>query len=381
MLIAIIITVAYCASIWLVFFKFKLMRFNIVWGIASFWIGVHLLLIFIIGIRFSAPFTEDAHIIRNTIQIVPRLQGPTTLEEVLVTPNQPVKKGDPLYKFDDTIYQAKVEEAEAQLIAAQQNAKILQANLDAAQSQQEQAQAQLDFALTQQKRFAALTPQGGARGEDLDKWNAQVAADQAQVDAAKANVSKATLALQSTMSDGTNTSVAQAQAQLDQAQYYLDQTTVRAPADGFIANQQAWPGLVVGDIRAGAIAVFITSEPAYILGAFFQEHIKFVEPGQSVEVALDIAPGEIFTGKVEAIWWATSQGQMRPTGRIPEFVLPRLQGKFGVQITFDDPDVFLPAGGHGAIAIYTGRSQGFEALRRISLRMYSFANFVYPFNL
>ena len=138
---------------------------------------------------------------------------------------------------------------------------------------------------------------------------------------------------------------------------------------------------MVGDIRAGAISVFVTDDPAYMLGAFFQEHIKFVEPGQPVEMALDIAPGEIFTGKVEAIWWATNQGQIRPTGRIPEFMLPRLQGKFAVQITFADPDAFLPAGGHGAVASYTGRSAGFELLRRINLRIYSFINFVYPFNL
>ncbi len=381
MFMAIAITLTYISIIWLVFFKFRWLRFNIVWGIASFWIGFHLILIFIIGMRFYAPFTVDAHIIRNTIQIVPRLEGPTLLDAVLVTATQPVKKGDPMYKFDDTIYRAKVNEAEAQLIAAEQNVKILGADLTAAQNQLKQAQAQLEFATAQQKRFAALAPQGGARAEDLDKWNAQVAADEAQVDEAQANVDKANLALQSTTSDGTNTSVAEAQAQLAEAQYYLSQTTINAPADGFIVSQQAQPGLVVGDIRAGAISVFVTDDPAYMLGAFFQEHIKFVEPGQPVEMALDIAPGEIFTGKVEAIWWATNQGQIRPTGRIPEFMLPRLQGKFAVQITFDDPDAFLPAGGHGAVAIYTGRSAGFELLRRINLRIYSFINFVYPFNL
>jgi multidrug resistance efflux pump len=98
--IAIAITIIYVVAIYLVFFKFKWLKFSIVWGVVSFWIGFHLMLIFVIGLRFFAPYTIDAHVIRNTIQIVPRLEGPTLLKEVLVEPNVPVKKGQPLYKFD-----------------------------------------------------------------------------------------------------------------------------------------------------------------------------------------------------------------------------------------------------------------------------------------
>ena len=114
---------------------------------------------------------------------------------------------------------------------------------------------------------------------------------------------------------------------------------------------------------------------------FYQEHIKFVEPGQEVEIALDIAPGEIFTGKVEAIWWATGQGQLLPSGRIPNFILPKFPGKFAVQVTFDDPDAFLPAGTHGAFAIYARGPGWFDTLRRINIRLYSYANFLFPLDI
>ena len=109
---AVTITVFYVIAIWLVFFKFKWLKFNIVWGVVSFWIGFHLLLIFMIGLRFNAPYTIDAHLIRNTIQIVPRLEGPTLLTEVLVQPNQPVKKGTPLYKFDTHDLREKLDRGE-----------------------------------------------------------------------------------------------------------------------------------------------------------------------------------------------------------------------------------------------------------------------------
>jgi len=374
---ALTITVVYVVAIWLVFFRFKWLKFNIVWGVVSFWIGFHLLLIFMIGLRFYAPYTIDSHLIRNTIQIVPRLEGPTLLTEVLVEPNQPITKGTPLYKFDTSIYEQKVTLARAQLAAAEQNLAIMDANIELAIQQQIQAEAELSYALTQQARFTALAAQGGARQEEADRWNAEVEADTAQVAAATANLRKAQLARDSNI-DGVNTSVAEARAQLAQAEYYLNHTTIVAPTDGYIVNQQAQPGLVVGDFRIGAIAAFVTDEPPYMLAAFFQEHIKFVEPGQTVEIALDIAPGQILQGKVEAIWWATGQGQYVPSGRLPDFILPKLQGKFAVQVTFDNADAFLPAGAHGAVAIYTGRSPAFELLRRINIRLYSWANYLFP---
>jgi len=378
--VALVITIVYIIAVYLVFFRFKWLKFSIVWGVVSFWIGFHLMLIFMIGLRFYAPFTIDAHVIRNTIQIIPRLEGPTLLKEVLVEPNKPIKKGTPLYKFDTTIYEQKVLNAKAQLAAAQQNLKIMDASIDQAQQQLVQAQSELAYAKAQQDRFTKLASQGGARQEDVDKWNAEVESDTAAVAAASANLQKAQLQRDSNV-DGVNTSVAQAQAQLAEAQYYLDQTTIVAPEDGYIVSQQAQPGMVVGDFRVGAIAAFVTMEDPYMLGAFFQEHIKFVEPGQVVEVALDTAPGEIYTGKVEAIWWATGQGQYLPTGRLPDFILPKLQGKFAVQVKFDDPNAFLPAGAHGAIAVYTGRQTAFEVLRKINIRLYSFANFIVPFDL
>ena len=102
--VALVITIVYIIAVYLVFFRFKWLKFSIVWGVVSFWIGFHLMLIFMIGLRFYAPFTVDAHLIRNTIQIIPRLTQPTILTEVVVEPNVPVKKGDPLYRFDQTVF-------------------------------------------------------------------------------------------------------------------------------------------------------------------------------------------------------------------------------------------------------------------------------------
>jgi hypothetical protein len=52
---AISLAVVYVVVVYLIFFKFKWLKFSIVWGIVSFWIGFHLLLVFVIGMRFYAP--------------------------------------------------------------------------------------------------------------------------------------------------------------------------------------------------------------------------------------------------------------------------------------------------------------------------------------
>lgn len=377
---AISLAVVYVVVIYLVFFKFKWLKFSIVWGIVSFWIGFHLLLVFVIGMRFYAPYTIDGHIVRNTIQIVPRLEGPTLLKEVLVEPNVPVKKGQPLYRFDTSTYREKLQSAQAQLAAAQQNIGILQADVEAATSQLAEAQARLSYARQQQQRFTNLAAQGGARQEDVDRWNSEVEADTAALAAATANLQKSRIALNMNI-DGVNTDIVEAESQVAEAQYYLDQTTIYAPDDGFIVNQQAWPGLVVGDFRVGAIAAFVTNRDPYMLAGFYQEHIKLVAPGQPVEIALDVDPGNIYTGTVRHIWWATGQGQYLPSGRIPDFIFPKFQGRFAVEVTFDDPDAFLPAGGHGAVAIYTQRSKLFEIMRKINIRLYSWANLLFPLDI
>ncbi|MCX8954518.1 efflux RND transporter periplasmic adaptor subunit [Ruegeria sp. NA] len=381
MFVALGITLFYIIFVWLIFFKLEWLKFNIAWGIVSFWVGAHLLLIFLVALRFFQPFSADSHVVRSTIQIIPKLTQPTILSEVLVEPNTPVAKGDPLYRFDDTVFSLAVDNAQAQLVAAQQNAKILEQDVIASTEAVERANAQLAYAQTQQARYENLVPAGGARQDDLDRWNEQVTEDQAAVKQAGANLTKAQLALESQI-DGVNTGILQAQAQLAEAEYFLENTTIYAPENGMIVSQQARPGLVVGDVRLGAIASFVTDESPYILATFRQQNLKFVEPGQEVEVALDLYPGEILTGKVEAIWWATRQGQLIPSGRLPGFELPKLPGRIAVQITVDVPeDHIFPAGGHAAVAIYTGQGKSFEFLRRINIRLYSFANFIRPLDI
>lgn len=228
-----------------------------------------------------------------------------------------------------------------------------------------------------------LAKSGAGPEEDAQKWAAQVAAYEASIKEAQAEEVRAQLRYTSDIG-GVNTTVAAIQAELDQARYYLDNTLMVAPEDGYILNLQVRPGMVAGDVRFGAIASFIADADRYLLANYFQENLKYVKPGQPVEVALDLYPGQIWRGKVASIWQGSGAGQMMPSGTLPSFnYVPSEtpQGQFVVAITLDDPDqAKFPIGTQGRAAIYTNPDSAFVALRKIAIRTYTWYNWLYPFS-
>jgi multidrug resistance efflux pump len=374
---------AYAFAVWLVFFKFRWLKFTIAWGFFSTFFVLHLGIIFLIGLRFVAPTSTEARVIQRTIQLTPRLSEPTLVTAVLVEPNVHVKRGTPLFQFDRRIYEAKVQQLQAQLAQAKQNVLIMKADIQVTAEKIVKLKSELEYARYQQKLSGDLAKSGAGPEEDAQKWSAQVAADNAAIKEAQAEEQRSRLKYQSEIG-GVNTAVASTQAELDQALFYLDNTLMVAPEDGYIMNLQAQPGMVAGDIRFGAIASFICDDNRYILANFFQENLKYVKPGQIVEVALDLYPGQIWRGKVQAIWQGSGAGQMLPSGTLPNFqYVPSEvpQGQFAVSVTLDDPEqIKFPIGTQGRAAIYTNPDSPFVILRKIAIRGYTWYNWLYPFS-
>jgi multidrug resistance efflux pump len=383
MLLGFVLLFAYGFAVWLVFFKLRWLRFTIAWGFFSSFFVVHLMLIFLIGLRFVTPLATEARIIQHTIQLIPRLPEPTLVTAVLVQPNVPVKKGQPLFQFDRRPYQYKVDQLEASLAKAKQDVLVLKSDIEINAQKIVKLQAELAYAKYQLKLSSDLAKQGAGPDEDAQKWTAQVAAYEAGIKEAQAEEARARLRYTSEI-NGVNTTVAAIQAELAQARYYLDNTLMVAPEDGYIINLQVRPGMVAGEVRFGAIASFIADADRYLLAQYFQENLKYVKPGQAVEVALDLYPGQIFTGKVEAIWQGSGAGQLLPSGTLPNFQyvpseLP--QGQFAVAIRMDGADQSrFPIGTQGRAAIYTNPKSAFVILRKIGIRSYTWLNFIYPFS-
>ena len=384
MIVAILVLIFACAIFWLVFFKLRLLRLTPGWGLVFAFFVLHLLLVFVIGLRFVTPNSANATIVQHTIQLIPRLPEPTLVTAVLVEEGANVKKGQPLFQFDRTVYEAKVRQLEAQLAKAQQNVKVLQADVTVAKGKQTRLKSELAYDQEQKHAYDITAAQGFTPQMQADLWNSQVIMAAAALDEADAELARALLNLEANI-DGVNTTVAAVEAELKQARYYLDNTTMVAPKDGHVVNLQVRPGMVSGIYRVGGIAAFIVDRDRYVLATYYQENLKYVEPGQPVEVALDLYPGQIFAGKVHSIWRANGVGQYLPSDEIPKFgpSPPNIpQGQYAVKILLDDPDQSkFPIGAQGIAAIYTSGERGaWAALRKVSIRAHSWFNWLYPIN-
>src|SRR5215470_12188518 len=381
---AILVLIAEGTVFWLVFFRLKLLRLTPTWVVIFLFIMAPVFVAFLIGLRFVTPVSANATIIQHTIQLIPSLTEPTPVTAVLVEENTMVKKGQPLFRFDRRPYEYQVRQIEAQLAAARQNVRVLRADVEMATQKLAKAEVDLNYEQYQKGMFAKLVQEQAVREEQLVQVDAKVNGAEATRAAAKAELERARLQYESEI-DGVNTAVASLEAQLRQALYYLDNTTLAAPEDGRIVNLQVRPGMVSGTRRVGGIAALITEADRYLLATFYQENLKYVRPGQPVEVALDLYPGQIFAGKVDSIWRANGVGQYLPSDEIPKFgpsppTVP--QGQYAVKILLDDPDQSkFPIGAQGKEAIYTSGEHGsWAALRKISIRAHSWMNWLYPIN-
>ena len=159
-----------------------------------------------------------------------------------VKPNMPVKKDDVLFQIDPAPFQYKVNQLQASLAAAKQQTEILKANYEQATATVTGLVAQAAY---NKKRLADIetlaSDDANTQFQAQDK-QIQYETVSAQLAAAKAAQQSAKLALDSEI-DGVNTSVAQFQAQLDNAIWELSQTSIRAPADGYVTVV----ALTVGD--------------------------------------------------------------------------------------------------------------------------------------
>ena len=278
---AILVLAVGLAIFWLVFFKLKLLRLTPAWGFGFALVFAHfflIFLIFLIGLRFVTPNSANATVVQRTIQLIPRLPEPTLVTDVLVEENMPVKKGQPLFQFDRRPYEHKVAQLEAQLAEAKQNVLVLQADVEATTQKVARAKVELDYQRYQKGLFDKLAKEQAVREEDVVQWATRVSSAEATNGEALAELERSRLKYKSQI-DGVNTAVANVEAQLRQAQYYLDNTTLVASEDGRIINLQVRPGMVSGIYRIGGIAALIVEADRYVLATYYQENLKYVRPG------------------------------------------------------------------------------------------------------
>ncbi|TFW05886.1 HlyD family secretion protein [Oxalobacteraceae bacterium OM1] len=254
--------------------------------------------------------TDDAYVGGDITVLSAKV--PANIASVLVTDNQFVHAGDTLVRLDDRDYRAAVAKAEA-AVAAQE---ALLANLDATSALQQAVIAQGRAGIAASDAEVVRSREDRARHHGLAEVNAvsrqsveRVDADYKQAVAQREKAQAAELAAVRELNViGTRhrqaaAALAQAMADRDLARLNLGYTELRAPIDGIVGNRKARQGAYAG---AGASLLSLVPAHGLWVDANFKENqVARMQPGQHVEIKVDVLPGRVFHGHVASLAPAT----------------------------------------------------------------------------
>mgnify|MGYP001815932158 FL=1 len=297
----------------------------------SIFVGVGVVLIGMIIFMWLtyAPTTKDGRTFQYVVQIVPNVAGPVT--EVTADALTPLKKGDILFKIDQTQYQAAVDQLEASI---------------------KRTQAQKQLADIQVERSEGLVKRAAGSQQELDTWIAK--------------------------RDEAIAAITSFEAQLSNARWQLDETIVRAPSDGFVINRQIRPGTRVVTLPATAPMTFVSTEGTQIVASMSQSAVRYVQPDDNVEVVFSGLPGKVYPGKVVAIAKATGEAQLAPSGLIPSFTGQPIIGRRALRIELEDKSIVseMGQGAQTFVAVYTTKGKPFHVITKVVVRMQAWLGFL-----
>jgi multidrug resistance efflux pump len=338
-------------------------------------IGVTMLGGVVIGWNFAAPMTGQMTLNRKVIQLLSNQDSKELITKIYVQQDQPVKKGEPLYETDKTPNQYIVDQLTAQLAAAQQTVlemeaavAVATATVEKAQADKTYAKAQLDTALATQK----LNP-GAVSRLKVEVQQKTYEASQAAVEQTIASQKSSQFAL--TSEKDASKAI---EAQLSTAKLNLEQCVVRAPANGHIMNWQAVEGTMTTTVITSAQGTFMDMDNTFVVAVFPMNVLKHVEEGNTVEIAFKSLPGQIVTGKVDAVLQYTGEGQLTPEPQLPVAANLGSKGYLVVRILLDDEALAkeLPLGAAGTTTIYTDFGKPFHLISKITIRIKGWLNYV-----
>jgi multidrug resistance efflux pump len=373
-----LITIAYFFLVRLIFFDFKLMKFNLFWKFIVFglWVGAVLTEILMLG-QYT-PYSKEAFVQSYVVQMAPEYGG--RVKEAFITSNTPIKKGDPLFQMDPEPWQNKINEYEALLASAGTNVQKLGQQIVEARADAARTRATLKGAMAKHDMIRKAAEKNAVSKIHLEQIEQRVAALKAQTRADKAVVREAQLAFDSVLGD-EHTEIAEVLAKLATAKYRLNSTIIRAPSDGYVSNLQLYPGAFIR--LKNPVMTFINSEQHWIVAKMDQRGIQRVREGDHAEIAFDMYPGKVFSAKVVSVIWANGNAQGVPSGLIP--TEGSVSGGFDfmvrLHLTEEHPDYPVRFGASGLVAIFTHEAPDFLVLlRQIEIHSESYLKYLFnPF--
>src|SRR4051794_27058540 len=283
--------------------------------------------------------TTDANVRGRTTIISPQVSG--YIVNVPVDDFQHVAAGDVLARIDDGTYGARVEQANANVlaqIATFNNSNQAQHSGEANELSQDAtvagAQAQLVRAQADWDRVEPLVQAGWATRAQEDQARAELRQAEAQLRQAHAALEIAHQNVRSVLvgRGGLSAAVTSARAEAHAAAIDLDHTIIRAPDAGTLSDI----GVHVGQfVTAGTQLMFLVPEQSWVIANFKEAQTHLMRAGQAAAVSVDALGGARLNGHVESLAPATGSefAILKPDNATGNFV--KVAQRIAVRIRID----------------------------------------------
>lgn len=254
--------------------------------------------------------TENAYVRGQITVISPQVSGYVT--KVLVQDFQRVEEAQLLVTIDDRIYRQRLEQAQADLHAAEvalANSTQTQASARADVAQTRAviagASAELARATSEAERVEQLFTRGWATRAQADTVRAAVREAQAQLAQARAQENSAETGVTSAqVSRGSlEAAVENARAKVRLAQIELDNTRITAPRAGRLGRVSVREGQ---QVAVGTQLMTLVPDKVWVVANLKETQMQDVRVGQPVSFTVDALGDAEFTGRVERISPATA---------------------------------------------------------------------------
>ena len=281
------------------------MWYELRWGITG---CVMLTVLLITLIFYYHPSTNSAALFFRTVPIAPETIG--RVSEVFVDFSAPVKKNTVLFKLDSSKQLAAAETAKRKI--AEVDAQLVAAKVDVTKAEAQLQQAQSDYRQAKDELDVKTELQRRSPGivpqRDIEKLQVLADGRQSAVDAASAAKQSEEIQI-STLLPAAKAS---AQASLDQAEVELDKTVIRAGFDGRVEQFLLRPGDIVNPLmRPAGILIPEGAGQRGLQAGFGQIEAQVLKPGMIAEAACTSLPWTIIPMVVTNVQDYIAAGQFR----------------------------------------------------------------------
>lgn len=305
--------------------------------------------------------TDNAYVKGDRVLIAPEIAG--VVVEVLVQENQPVTKGQLLFRLDDSPYKLALAKTEAELESAIAEIQGLRASWRQKREEVKLSRSQENFAQQEFERQSDLAQRKIGLGTKMDEARRDI--DVARQRTAMLNEEllriEAALAGDPKIKAEDHPKVRHMRAIRDEAILNLKRTRIEAPIAGIAARKPT----VGAYASAGTAMMTVVSDTGLWIEANYKEtDLARVRPGQRVTLHVDTYPDRTWHGIVTSISQATGAefAVLPPQNASGNWVkvVQRIPVRIEVRTTESDPP--LRMGMSVSVDIDTGYKRSFGDL-------------------